>query len=304
MQRTSTAAGGSGKYDVYFENPGNQVLDGKTLTEEQKKGLWDAIARDDMYAALEILGIDDIKDLSEDAQKQLGTMWKDGTKDLLTDFCENFGSNLRDDIITNTLEASSKVSTSLASFINTATALAKGPAGNTSFVILNPNMVSTTGSLAKYGSVLGKTATCLSVGLPIWGGVIDYVEMRKDGECVVDAGIKSVAHVGIGLAGGAVGAKFGGFIGSFIPIPVVGTVVGAAVGFLAGVAITTLGNAVYDTLYDNREEIAEFAGEVTQRATEAVNHGLNKLGEKLGTFASGIGKAWSGGWDMLGTICG
>ena len=63
----------------------------------------------------------------------------------------------------------------------------------------------------------------------------------SSGEDVVDAGVKTGAHVAIGT----VGAEFGATVGSVFPV--VGTIGGAAVGFTVGVA----GSMLFDSAYDN-----------------------------------------------------
>mgnify|MGYP000709571366 FL=1 len=53
-------------------------------------------------------------------------------------------------MLTNIFEASGATLNSFASFVNTATAIAKGPESASSFVVLNPNVADTTGVLAQY----------------------------------------------------------------------------------------------------------------------------------------------------------
>lgn len=76
----------------------------------------------------------------------------------------NFKDEVRDEMLTNIFEASGATLNSFASFVNTATAIAKGPESASSFVVLNPNVADTTGVLAQYGSTLGKVATGCKIG--------------------------------------------------------------------------------------------------------------------------------------------
>lgn len=221
--------------------------------------------------------IKSIAELGADADKRMmdgfGSYFKD-----------NFWSSLRDSII----EGSGNTLARVGGLINVVTATARSANTTNGFVILNPNVVSTTSKMISVGS---KIATGAKIGLPIIGGIIDYAAMRTSGEDRSDAAAKATVHVGIGLAGGAAGAKIGLVVGSVVPGP--GNAIGAAVGFVAGVAITTVGSITFDYVYDNWDEITETAKDVG----ESIVRGAE-------TLTKGIGNAVSSAGEFLGTVFG
>ena len=174
---------------------------------------------------------------SENDPSLLETVWES--------FKENFWSDLRNAI----LEGSGNSMVRVAGLINILTSTARS-AGENAFVILNPAVIGTTSKIANIGGAIAKGA---KYGLPVIGAVIDFASMKGAGESTVDAGVKTVAHVGIGIAGGKAGAAIGAAVGSVIPGA--GTAAGAVIGFVAGVAITTVGNLAFDFVYDNKEAI-------------------------------------------------
>ncbi len=271
-------------HDVSMEN--NAIVD-KQLTESQQVTIAEAIKNADVETALNILGVSDATELSEEdfnllkevyynCGKGLGDTVKDatgvtGAKDAI--------SGIEWDVFTAALGASGPNITKFAGWINTSTAIARGPQTANSFVIVNPQVASKTATMTGVGSKLttAMNSTAAKIGIPVVGGVIDYCIMRSDGEEVGDALVKATAHVGIGLAGGALGAKIGGVVGGIVGsvFPGVGTVavgaIGAVVGFVAGVAITTVGNAIFDTVYDNWDNITAWADEKGQQIADGLN---------------------------------
>ena len=98
-------------------------------------------------------------------------------------------------------------------------------------------------------------------GAPIIGAAIDFTMQVNDGANIVDAGIKTSAHVAIGVGA----AKLGSAIGSAL-VPGAGTVVGGAIGFVAGVA----GSMLFDFVYDNKDKIAKFVKDSSDAVVNTV----------------------------------
>lgn len=306
------------------------LLPDANITTEQAKAILKAVETNDMNLVLETMGICSTEELTEEQRNVIGTVWKD-LKDSL---CENVSGNLLQDVGVAALESSKPIMTSLASFINTATAVAKGPEVANSFIIVNPSVVSKTSGAINMGSKVSSlmSSTAAKIGVPVIGGILDFGCMLHDGEEVEDAAIKAVAHVGIGLAGGAAGAKIGAIIGTVV-FPGIGTVAGAVVGILAGVAITTIGNGLFDAIYDNREaigesisegiaaakewaaeqgekveqtvsDVKEYLGEKTAEVGQFVGQKIEQAGDFLEKKVSEIGAAWVSGWNILGSVFG
>ena len=105
----------------------------------------------------------------------------------------------------------------------------------------------------KIDSVMGVTG---KVGLPIVGGIIDYVSMVKSGEGGADSFVKAGAHSAVGWYAGttctALGAVVGAGLGSVVPGlgTAVGGFIGAGVGLLAGSLASTVINGAVDIAYD------------------------------------------------------
>lgn len=212
-------------------------------------------------------------------QEAIGDMlWED----LNDGFKDNIWGNIGSDLANAALESggiwASKVA---ARHINLSKALAHGPAGAQSFIILDSKVISKTAAMTK------NVSTGLKVGLPIIGGVIDFVGMKKGGAKTEDAFVKSTVHVGIGAVGGKAGAAVGAAIGSVIPGA--GTAVGGAIGFVAGVAVTTVGNVAFDAVYDNRD---------------AIHSSVANAWKNTKTYVSGVGNAWVSGWRTIGSAFG
>ncbi len=208
--------------------------------------------------------------------------------------CDSFFKNLNDDIESKVMEKIGDASDQLGTLIkkNNINIRIGGP---NKFVTVNSKIAS------KVLSAGGKTlAAGAKYGMPIVNGIIDYWSLREDGNSPVDAGVKTVAHCAIGLAGGETGAAIGAAVGTAIPVPVVGTVVGAAVGFIAGAAITTLGSFAFDKIYDSREELGQFFKEKLHQVDEAVDQTV----VSVKGFFSDVGAAVSSEWKRLGAVFG
>ena len=106
------------------------------------------------------------------------------------------------------------------------------------------------------GSAIAKLLdeTLGNIGVPVVGGLVEFVEMVNDGVSIEEALVKACAHTGIGFAAGAAA---GAIVGSIFPGP--GTVAGAVVGFIIGFALQEIGNAFFDYVYDNWDELVQFA---------------------------------------------
>lgn len=297
------------RYDSYFHEVSLEEREGvgSQLTEEQREALLGAIKDNDMVAALHALGIENTEEMSEEDFNLLKDMWDNSwgaLGDTVNDASGVTGakdaiSGIEWDIFTAALESSGPNITKLAGWINTVTAVAHGPQAANSFVIVNPQVASKTASMASVGNKLttAMNSTAAKVGVPIIGGIIDFGIMVYDGEEVGDAAIKATAHVGIGLAGGALGTKIGAVIGGAIGsvFPGVGTVavgaIGAVVGFVAGVAITTVGNAIFDTVYDNWDNITAWADEKGQQIMDGLDTAKEWALEKGAEALDAAGKA-------------
>ena len=236
--------------------------------------------------------------LEEIGQKPEGKTDEGGQKNAIETFIDDFVGNCKDNARDSAIESSGNTAATLiGSYWNTSTALATGPTGTNSFVILDPQVAS------KSAQLINNTAAFTKVGVPIMGGVIDFARMKNAGENTGDALMKATVHVGIGIvageAGKLVGAKAGAAIGSLI-CPGVGTVVGGVVGFVAGAAIATIGNSIFDAVYDNRDEIKET---VTEKWNDAKEN-IKEVGNILKEWGTNIGDAWSSGWSSLGNVFG
>lgn len=217
------------------------------------------------------------------------TLW-DSLKD---NFGDDFGGNFLDDLRNAFFEGTGNTIVKVGGLLNIKYAIGSSNTGNTSFVMLNPSVVSKTSKIISVGN---KIATGAKYGLPVIGGIIDYASLRNDGESVINAGTKAIAHVGIGLAGGKAGAAIGAAVGSVIPGA--GTAVGAVVGFVAGVAVTTVGNLVFDHVYD------KYLAKHVENAGKAIKETAKETVNTVKEIAKGIGAAFTSGWNQLGTAFG
>lgn len=199
----------------------------------------------------------------------------------------NFTSNLKSDIFSSALKSSGGFIGTLAGKINILTSVARS-SGENAFVIINPNVAETTAAMVKSGNALIAGA---KFGLPVIGGIIDFVLLKSGGENTKDALIKSTAHVGIGVAVGAI-------VGSVIPGP--GTILGAAVGLVAGTVLTTAGNFVFDYIYDNWDDVVSNVKKTADDISNKVNGFVSGVGEAV----NGIGNAISSSFLSLGTVFG
>lgn len=160
----------------------------------------------------------------------------------------------------------------IASMINNLTALFQGPAGNNSFVILDPNVASSTAKMLKN----------ISKGLMGLGFAIDLVSQLADGESALDAVVKSGCHLGIAVVVGAV-------IGSIIPGP--GTVAGAVVGLAVGTVVTYGLNTLFDYIYDDPEGFIEDVAGAWDKASEVISDVADTIGDAVSGFFGNIGSA-------------
>ena len=186
-------------------------------------------------------------------------------------FKEGFTDNFFQTLISVLLETGYY---QIASYINILTALKIGPNTANSFVILNPDIASSTSKF------IGNA----SKGLLGLGFAIDLFVQIKGGENTKDAVIKSVAHLGIGVAIGAV-------LGSIIPGP--GTVAGAVAGLVVGALVTHSVNTFFDYIYDN-----------PQRFIEDVEGIWNKVTNVASNVSNMVGNAVCSTYENLGTVFG
>ncbi|MDE5416366.1 hypothetical protein, partial [Alkalihalobacterium chitinilyticum] len=107
-------------------------------------------------------------------------------------------------------------------------------------------------------------------GPPIVGSAIDFGIQIYNGEDVTDAAVKTVGHLGAGMAGAAIGSAF----------PVAGT----AGGFVVGV----LGSMAFDYVYDNKDKIVQGISDFALRTAET----LNNVGDSVKVFFSGLGSVF------------
>ena len=186
-------------------------------------------------------------------------------------FKEGFWDNFLQELISTILTSGSY---RIASVINMLTALVKGPAGENSFVILNPNVASST----------GKFLSAVSKGLAAIGFAIDFGTQIADGESFGDALIKSGAHLGIGVAVGAI-------IGSIIPGP--GTAAGAAAGLAIGTVITYGVNTLFDYIYDAPQDFMKNVEKAWDKATDVVSDVADEIGNAVSGLFGNIGTVFA-----------
>ena len=98
-----------------------------TLTDEQVKKINNAINKNDIETVLKTL---EIIDLTNEGKKVVENSWNN----FISSLRGNFKDEVRDEMLTNIFEASGATLNSFASFVNTATAIAKGPERASSFV--------------------------------------------------------------------------------------------------------------------------------------------------------------------------
>ncbi|MBR1472535.1 MAG: hypothetical protein IJ600_12960 [Lachnospiraceae bacterium] len=307
--------------DLYFYRENSSLNSSHDdLTDEIKKNnrmMYSLQYIRDLYENTEnhILGIEQTENIPgavvidstgdvEEQQNWAERLWqnsKDGFWDYFRDYC---------------LEAGGNGLVRLSGWINFITRIGQSAGAKNGFIILDPNVVSTTGALAKWG---GRLATGCKYGLPVLGGILDYLSLRMDGKDVGEALTKASAHLAIGVAGGAAGAKIGAIagtaLGSVFPGlgNVAGAAIGGAIGFVSGFAITIIGNTAFDTLYDNWDsitegarELAESAGEFIAEKAEEVKDTVVEIGENLyeggKNIIDGIGDACNAGRAWLGAV--
>lgn len=219
--------------------------------------------------------VSDGTDRAHDGSYTLNGVWDT----MKSSFKDNFRDNLRDAL----LEGTGNTMVRVGGLINVITSTARG-VGENAFVIVNPNVMQTTSKWISAGS---KIATGAKIGLPVIGGILDYVSLRNDGSSQKDSLIKASAHVGIGLVGGEAGAAIGAAVGSVVPVA--GTAVGAAVGFVSGVAISTVGNWLFDTIYDNRDAVGAYIQKVGDTVVSKVSEFTDNIGNAVSVFGKQIG---------------
>jgi hypothetical protein len=222
--------------------------------------------------------------VSDSKQREKKDSEKDG-------WWDSFADHFLNDFLSNLVEQGGKLIVTFSGYYNYIHAYVHGPAGPNSFVIVNPAIAEKTLKYAgagKWVSAAGK------YGLPVIGGVIEYILYRHDGKDVKESLIKSGAHTGIGFAsgaaGGAIGAKAGAAIGSVIPGA--GTAAGAAIGFVAGVVIATAGDAAFDYIYDNWDTITDHvrdAGETIVSVGREISEGVESAWNTIVDFNNAIG---------------
>lgn len=223
-----------------------------------------------------------IQDTYEQTDNNISKDYQKST--MMDDFKSDLKSNAISEVISSTLESSGGIAAWIAGRVNVATSPLRS-SGENAFVILNPNVAQKTASWIKGGNML---ATGAKYGLPVLGGVIDFVSMKSKGEETVDAITKAVVHTGIGIG---IGIGVGMAIGSVIPFA--GTAIGAVIGFGAGVALTTIGNMTFDYVYDNWDSITSDVKQVS----DYVMNKANDLAEGNGNIFDSIGNAMQGSFS-------
>src|SRR5690625_1122797 len=101
--------------------------------------------------------------------------------------------------------------------------------------------------------------------VPIVGTALDFGLMVYEGEDVTDAAVKSVGHLGAGLAGAAIGTAIGGPVGTFI-------------GFSIGI----VGSYAFDAIYDNWGNNINNIKETASKIGDSVKGFFSKLGSCFG----------------------
>ncbi len=89
------------------------------MTDEQVKKINNAINKNDIETVLKTL---EIIDLTNEGKKVVENSWNN----FISSLRGNFKDEVRDEMLTNIFEASGATLNSFASFVNTATAIAKG----------------------------------------------------------------------------------------------------------------------------------------------------------------------------------
>lgn len=245
-----------------------------------------------------------------------GSSQSSGNDSIADRYSSSFGDQFWGDLRDTVIEQAGNTIVKIGGFINYSRGLVFGPNGKNSFVILDPSVTQVTSKWINAGA---KIATGAKYGLPVLGGIIDFISLKNSGTSTANAFLKSSAHVAISLGGGAIGesigAAVGGIVGSVIPGPgtAVGAVVGGVVGFISGTVISTLGNAVFDFVYDNHvaeavDNIANSVFDGASRVANDIGNGIANAAENIGkgiqnTF-EGIGNAFHGALSGLGCIFG
>ena len=224
-----------------------------------------------------------------------GSSQSSGNDSIADRYSSSFGDQFWGDLRDTVIEQAGNTIVKIGGFINYSRGLVFGPNGKNSFVILDPSVTQVTSKWINAGA---KIATGAKYGLPVLGGIIDFISLKNSGTSTANAFLKSSAHVAISLGGAAVG----GIIGSVIPGP--GTAVGAAVGFISGTVISTLGNAVFDFVYDNH--VAEAVDNIANSVFDGngIANAAENIGKGIQNTFEGIGNAFHGALSGLGCIFG
>lgn len=181
--------------------------------------------------------------------------------------------------------------------IYNATVVIKGPEGPNSFIMMDPKYADETLKWSKISSIIDSKAC--KIGIPIIGGIIDFIIMLLNGEGIGDAGFKSVAHIGIGGVCEAAGKKIGGMIGTAIgsAFPgvgnIIGGVIGSVIGSIIGLVIGKILSDVFDRVYDNPEGVSDYIGSIWD--------GTKKW---VGDIGNCIGDAFVSNWNFIGSVFG
>lgn len=227
------------------------------LTEQQEKAILEALRKNDKEAAMIALGLSVSGTKSAEEEAIIDTLWDALCQGFKDNILKNYETGFRDEVLSSGGNWVSQI-------FNTCFTIGRGPETTNSFVLLDDILLEDTHkNTAKILDSTRNVSKGLNVGLAILGGVLDFAEMKLQGEDMGEALFKATAHASIGFAGGKAGAAIGSIIGSVIPGAgtVVGAVVGTAIGVVAtavvSTVITSVGNAAFDTMYDNRETIVE-----------------------------------------------
>lgn len=189
-------------------------------------------------------------------------------------YWNNYKNGFWDNFITEFLSsAATSGSYRIAGLMNIMNAIARGPAGNNSFVIVDP---STAAASSKFLSGAGKAIAGVGVAL-------DLSTMLLDGENIGDAVVKAGAHLGIGMAVGAI-------LGSVIPGP--GTAAGAVAGLVIGAVVTYGANTLFDYIYDDPKGFLKDVEGVWNNFVKISKNTTDKIGCAVSSEIGNIGMAF------------
>ena len=169
-------------------------------------------------------------------------------------FAASYGDNFKSDLRNAVMESSGSFMSTMGGFLSYMGASGRS-AGSNAFVMVPRSISEKTLRLVRNGQIINSGA---KYGVPLIGAVLDYASLKESGQSTVDAGVKSIAHLGIGLAGGQIGAAVGTLVG--------GPILGTAIGFCAGTAVSTIANMSFDWVYDNhlkpgfKKAVKQFVG--------------------------------------------